>query len=224
MATLSRGNLSSIAVQLILLSLTAGLVTAAPTSAPSASDCAELNATQALTQMKNGIEVLRRVHEGKLFSVIRDEEDESRSIQSNTFSLDLLSKALNITCALRDAKANLWSLEAITGEQPDADVRLLRYVADKLVRTSCEWTKNILSQLYPQSMLHLQCTCEEIDYICDEFNFLSQAKETILIMEAYNPTISGEISWIETNLPQPDFSMPLLQRFVQYVHNEPMGL
>ncbi len=73
-------------------------------------------------------------------------------------------------------------------------------------------------------MLHLQCTCEEIDYICDEFNFLSQAKETILIMEAYNPTISGEISWIETNLPQPDSSMPLLQRFVQYVHNEPMGL
>lgn len=62
MATLSRGNLSSIAVQLILLSLTAGLVTAAPTSAPSASNCAELNATQALTQMKNGIEVLRRVH------------------------------------------------------------------------------------------------------------------------------------------------------------------
>ncbi len=85
-------------------------------------------------------------------------------------------------------------------------------------------TKHILSQLYPGSILHLQCTCEEIDYICDEFNFLSQAKETILIMEAYNPTINGEISWIQTNLPQPDSSMPLLQRFVQYVHNEPVGL
>ncbi len=62
MATLSQGNLSSIAVQLILLSLTATLVTAAPTSAPSASNCVELNATQALTQMKDGMEVLRRVH------------------------------------------------------------------------------------------------------------------------------------------------------------------
>ncbi len=63
MATLSQGNLSSIAVvQLILLSLTATLVMAAPTSAPSASNCVELNATQALTQMKDGMEVLRRVH------------------------------------------------------------------------------------------------------------------------------------------------------------------
>ena len=81
----------------------------------------------------------QHLQEGKLLSVIRDEEDDSRPVQSNTFSLDLLSKALNITCALRDAKASLWSLEAITGEQPDADVRLLRYVADKLVHTSCEW-------------------------------------------------------------------------------------
>ncbi len=85
-------------------------------------------------------------------------------------------------------------------------------------------TKHILSQLYPESDIRLQCTCEEVDLICDEYNFLNKAKTALRLMETYNPTVSGEINWIETNLPQPDSSTPLLQRFVHYVHNEPMGL
>ncbi len=56
-------------MQLILLSLAAGLAMSAPfrkeRSIPSA---AELNATYTLTQMKNGMEVLRRVHVSALSS------------------------------------------------------------------------------------------------------------------------------------------------------------
>lgn len=84
--------------------------------------------------------------------------------------------------------------------------------------------KHILSQLYPGSELQLQCYCDEINQICDAYNALAKAKETILIMETYKPSVSGEISWIEANLPQPDSTTPLLHRFIQYVHNEPVGL
>lgn len=50
-------------MQLILLSLTAGLALTAPIRSPlSSPSAAELNATYAIRQMKNGMEVLRRVH------------------------------------------------------------------------------------------------------------------------------------------------------------------
>lgn len=73
MTTFARcSNLSSIAMKFILLlSFIAGVAMSAPiTSPPPPPSAAELNATYAITQMKNGMEVLRRVHVSLLETIL----------------------------------------------------------------------------------------------------------------------------------------------------------
>ena len=52
--------------------------------------------------------------------------------------MERLDEALNITCKLRKVNDNL---ENITGEQPDADLRLLNQTSSVLVETSCIWVR-----------------------------------------------------------------------------------
>ena len=55
--------------------------------------------------------------------------------------MERLNEALNVTCKLRKAKDNVWALVAITGEQPDADLRLFHYITSVLIETSCKWVR-----------------------------------------------------------------------------------
>lgn len=74
-----------------------------------------------------------------MFSIVQDENDAQTLMESNGASISQLSKALNITCGLRDAKDNLWSLDARTGEQANTEIRALRHFSESLVQISCEW-------------------------------------------------------------------------------------
>ena len=84
-------------------------------------------------------------------------------------------------------------------------------------------TKSILTDLYPNSELQLQCTSNEIDRMCDEYDSLNEAKRVISNIGKYKPDItnSGPANWMNAHI-QPD--LPLQERYSRFVEYEPVRL
>ena len=81
-------------------------------------------------------------------------------------------------------------------------------------------TKSILTQLYPGSTLQLQCTSDEIDSMCNEYDSLNEAKRVISNIGKYKPDISGQANWLQAHIN----NSSLLVRYSQFVEYQPVRL
>ena len=77
-------------------------------------------------------------------------------------------------------------------------------------------TKSILTQLYPGSMLQLQCTSDEINHMCKEYDSLNNAKRVISNIGIYKPDISGQADWMQAHIDSNSTQVEQYREFVEY--------